>query len=310
MSELTNEINQLYPMKYNITRHEVHIYDKNLSEIGKAPIGSSLILKGRVVNPDGEIMQVLAGSDENIVFLIKDSEFAGGDSADVIANDIETNTEETVAFTEFHATARVKDTCTSLYGPGDEYYQFNRLQKGQRVIISGRVAMIYPIRSWVAVYQRSKKSNELRYLGFVDESTLIVDTETEPVVEAAPEPKTVEEKVDALVEMNEGPEKEAVKKEVRDDILSQDILVYAFRIDSEIKRKNVMKHIGELLVDGCAVCEEGSASTYAELVASGFSKIPTDYKNTLYAIIPNAIAPTLKKRMIAQGLKPIITKRG
>lgn len=310
MSELTNEINQLYPMKYNITRHEVHIYDKNLNEIGKAPIGSSLVLKGRVVNPDGEIMQVLAESDENLVFLIKDSEFAGGDSADVIANDIETNTKETVASVEFRATARVKDTCTSLYGPGDEYYQFNRLQKGQRVIISGRAAMINPIRSWVAVYQKSKKSNELRYLGFVDESALIVEVETDPVLEAAPEPKTMEEKVDTVVEMGEGVEKEVVKKEVRDDILSRDIQVYAFRIDTEIKRKNVMNHISDLLVDGCAICEEGSASTYAELVASGFSKIPTDYKNTLYAIIPSAVAPTLKKRMIAQGLKPIITKRG
>lgn len=310
MSELTNEINQLYPMKYSITRHEVHIYDKNLSEIGKAPIGSSLILKGRVVNPDGEIMQVLVGSDENLVFLIKDSEFAGEDSADVIANDIETNTEETVASTEFHANARVKDICTSLYGPGNEYYQFNRLQKGQRVIVSGRVAMTNPIRSWVAVYQKSKKSDELRYLGFVDESALIVENEAEPVTEAAPEPKTIEEKVGAVVTMEDGPEKEEIKKEVRDDILSQDILVYAFRIDTEIKRRNVMTRIGELLVDGCAVCEEGSASTYAELVASGFSKIPTDYKNTLYVIIPRAIASSLKKKMIAQGLKPIITERG
>ena len=42
MSE-TNQIDALYPMQYTVTRHEVPIYDKDLSQIGMAPIGTKLI---------------------------------------------------------------------------------------------------------------------------------------------------------------------------------------------------------------------------------------------------------------------------
>lgn len=304
MSELANNIEELYPMKYRITRHPVQIYDKNMNVIGAASIGSELILRGRTVDSNGEILQILVGSNEDHMFLVKDSEFAGGDDAEVIANDIETNTEDDCKLEMIEANARVADMSDTLYGPGEMYTSFNRLQKGQKVIVNGSIT-VNGI-TYVTVYQKAKKGNDIKYLGFIDASKLSLEAyDPEPVKEEIP----VEEKVDAVVEMEEGPKKEALKEEIRGDILSDDVLVYAFLMDTEIKRANVMKRIGNILEDGCAVCEEGSASTYAELVASGFAGIPSDYKQYLYVIIPRELSLNLKKKMISQGLKPIITER-
>ena len=175
MSE-TNQIDALYPMQYTVTRHEVPIYDKDLSQIGMAPIGTKLISIAHQTSTNGENLQVLLGSTEKHIFLFKDADFVNGDASEVVANDIETNVElNNVVYEEFHANARVKDVCTTLYGPGSEYFEFARLQKGQRVIINGRLGMTSPIRSWVAVYQKSKKSDDLKYLGFVNDELLEVE---------------------------------------------------------------------------------------------------------------------------------------
>lgn len=310
MSE-TNQIDALYPMQYTVNRHEVPIYDKNLSQIGTAPVGTKLISVGHQVSPTGENVQVLLGSDENHVFMFKDNDFVGGEDPEVVANDIETNAELFANYGEFHATARAKDICSTLYGPGEEYFQFNRIQKGQRVVINGRLALTNPIRSWVAVYQKSKKSDELRYLGFIDETLLVVDTAEEPapVVETTPEP-TIEEKVDELVRMEEGPKKEELKEEVRTDLLSQPITVMGFKVDTEVKRNNVYNKLGQVLEDGCAMVELGDGKTYASLISAGFKTMPNDYKTTLYVIVPNDLVITLKKKMVGRGLKPIIITRG
>lgn len=313
MSE-TNQIDALYPMQYTVNRHEVPIYDKNLSQIGMAPIGTKLISIDHRTSVDGENLQVLLGSTEKHIFVFKDADFVNGDASEIVANDIETNVELTnVAYGEFHANARVKDICTTLYGPGSEYFEFVRLQKGQRVIINGRLAMTSPIRSWVAVYQKSKKSDDLKYLGFVNEASLEVEASVETKPEPIPEPvvePTVEEKVDQVVQMPEGPKKEELKAEIRGDLLSQPITVMGFKVDTDVKRNNVYKKLEEVLEDNCAMIELGDGKTYSSLISAGFKNMPSDYKTTLYVIVPNDLVITLKKKMVGRGLKPIIITRG
>lgn len=313
MSE-TNQIDALYPMQYTVNRHEVPIYDKNLSQIGMAPIGTKLISIDHRTSVDGENLQILLGSTEKHIFVFKDADFVNGDASEVVANDIETNVELTnVAYGEFHANARVKDICTTLYGPGSEYFEFVRLQKGQRVIINGRLAMTSPIRSWVAVYQKSKKSDDLKYLGFVNEASLEVEASVETKPEPIPEPvvePTVEEKVDQVVQMPEGPKKEELKAEIRGDLLSQPITVMGFKVDTDVKRNNVYNKLGEILEDNCAMIELGDGKTYSSLISAGFKNMPSDYKTTLYVIVPNDLVITLKKKMVGRGLKPIIITRG
>ena len=313
MSE-TNQIDALYPMQYSVTRHEVPIYDKDLSQVGMAPIGSKLISIGHQTSANGENLQILLGSAEKHIFLFKDAEFVNGDASEVVANDIETNVELTdVYYGEFHANARAKDVCTTLYGPGEEYFELFRLQKGQRIVINGRLSMTYPIRSWVAVYQKSKKSDELKYLGFVNEELLDVEVAAEEKPEPTPEPvaePTVEEKVDQVVQMPESPKKEELKAEIRGDLLSQPIAVMGFKVDTDVKRNNVYKKLGEVLEDGCAMIELGDGKTYSSLISAGFTSMPNDYKNTLYVIVPDTLTVTLKKKMVGRGLKPIIITRG
>lgn len=313
MSE-TNQIDALYPMQYTVNRHEVPIYDKNLSQIGMAPIGTKLISIDHRTSVDGENLQILLGSTEKHIFVFKDADFVNGDASEVVANDIETNVELTdVAYGEFHANARVKDICTTLYGPGSEYFEFVRLQKGQRVIIDGRLAMTSPIRSWVAVYQKSKKSDELKYLGFVNEESLEVEASAEAKPEPIPEPvvePTVEEKVDQVVQMSEGPKKEELKAEIRGDLLSQPITVMGFKVDTDVKRNNVYNKLGQILEDKCAMIELGDGKTYSSLISAGFKTMPSDYKTTLYVIVPNDLVITLKKKMVGRGLKPMIITRG
>ena len=322
MSE-TNQIDVLYPMQYTVNRHEVPIYDKNLSQIGMAPIGTKLISIGHRTSVDGENLQILLGSAEKHIFVFKDADFVNGDASEVVANDIETNVElNDMIYDELRANARVKDVCSTLYGPGDEYFEFVRLQKGQRVIIDGhlRSAVVNtnlqvasPIRSWAAVYQKSKKSDELKYLGFVNEDLLEVeiaaDVKPEPIPEPVVEP-TVEEKVDQVVQMSEGPKKEELKAEIRGDLLSQPITVMGFKVDTDVKRNNVYKKLGEVLEDNCAMIELGDGKTYASLISAGFKNMPSDYKTTLYVIVPNDLVITLKKKMVGRGLKPMIITRG
>lgn len=322
MSE-TNQIDALYPMQYTVTRHEVPIYDKNLSQIGMAPIGTKLISIGHRTSVDGENLQILLGSAEKHIFVFKDADFVNGDASEVVANDIETNVElNDMIYDELRANARVKDVCSTLYGPGDEYFEFVRLQKGQRVIIDGRLRsavvntnlqVASPIRSWAAVYQKSKKSDELKYLGFVNEDLLEVeiaaDIKPEPIPEPVVEP-TVEEKVDQVVQMSEGPKKEELKAEIRGDLLSQPITVMGFKVDTDVKRNNVYKKLGEVLEDGCVMIELGDGKTYSSLISAGFKTMPSDYKTTLYVIVPNDLVITLKKKMVGRGLKPIIITRG
>lgn len=322
MSE-TNQIDALYPMQYTVTRHEVPIYDKNLSQIGMAPIGTKLISIGHRTSVDGENLQILLGSAEKHIFVFKDADFVNGDASEVVANDIETNVEiNDMIYDELRANARVKDVCSTLYGPGDEYFESVRLQKGQRVIIDGhlRSAVVNtnlqvasPIRSWAAVYQKSKKSDELKYLGFVNEDLLEVeiaaDVKPEPIPEPVVEP-TVEEKVDQVVQMSEGPKKEELKAEIRGDLLSQPITVIGFKVDTDVKRNNVYNKLGEILEDNCAMIELGDGKTYSSLISAGFKNMPSDYKTTLYVIVPNDLVITLKKKMVGRGLKPIIITRG
>lgn len=322
MSE-TNQIDALYPMQYTVTRHEVPIYDKNLSQIGMAPIGTKLISIGHRTSVDGENLQILLGSAEKHIFVFKDADFVNGDASEVVANDIETNVElNDMIYDELRANARVKDVCSTLYGPGDEYFEFVRLQKGQRVIIDGhlRSAVVNtnlqvasPIRSWAAVYQKSKKSDELKYLGFVNEDLLEVeiaaDVKPEPIPEPVVEP-TVEEKVDQVVQMSEGPKKEELKAEIRGDLLSQPITVMGFKVDTDVKRNNVYNKLGEILEDNCAMIELGDGKTYSSLISAGFKTMPSDYKTTLYVIVPNDLVITLKKKMVGRGLKPMIITRG
>lgn len=322
MSE-TNQIDALYPMQYTVNRHEVPIYDKNLSQIGMAPIGTKLISIGHRTSVDGENLQILLGSAEKHIFVFKDADFVNGDASEVVANDIETNVElNDMIYDELRANARVKDVCSTLYGPGDEYFEFVRLQKGQRVIIDGhlRSAVVNtnlqvasPIRSWAAVYQKSKKSDELKYLGFVNEDLLEVeiaaDVKPEPIPEPVVEP-TVEEKVDQVVQMSEGPKKEELKAEIRGDLLSQPITVMGFKVDTDVKRNNVYNKLGQILEDKCAMIELGDGKTYSSLISAGFKTMPSDYKTTLYVIVPNDLVITLKKKMVGRGLKPIIITRG
>lgn len=322
MSE-TNQIDALYPMQYTVNRHEVPIYDKNLSQIGMAPIGTKLISIGHRTSVDGENLQILLGSAEKHIFVFKDADFVNGDASEVVANDIETNVElNDMIYDELRANARVKDVCSTLYGPGDEYFEFVRLQKGQRVIIDGhlRSAVVNtnlqvasPIRSWAAVYQKSKKSDELKYLGFVNEDLLEVeiaaDVKPEPIPEPVVEP-TVEEKVDQVVQMSEGPKKEELKAEIRGDLLSQPITVMGFKVDTDVKRNNVYNKLGEILEDNCVMIELGDGKTYSSLISAGFKNMPSDYKTTLYVIVPNDLVITLKKKMVGRGLKPIIITRG
>lgn len=322
MSE-TNQIDALYPMQYTVNRHEVPIYDKNLSQIGMAPIGTKLISIGHRTSVDGENLQILLGSAEKHIFVFKDADFVNGDASEVVANDIETNVElNDMIYDELRANARVKDVCSTLYGPGGEYFEFVRLQKGQRVIIDGhlRSAVVNtnlqvasPIRSWAAVYQKSKKSDELKYLGFVNEDLLEVeiaaDVKPEPIPEPVVEP-TVEEKVDQVVQMSEGPKKEELKAEIRGDLLSQPITVMGFKVDTDVKRNNVYNKLGEILEDNCAMIELGDGKTYSSLISVGFKNMPSDYKTTLYVIVPNDLVITLKKKMVGRGLKPIIITRG
>lgn len=322
MSE-TNQIDALYPMQYTVNRHEVPIYDKNLSQIGMAPIGTKLISIGHRTSVDGENLQILLGSAEKHIFVFKDADFVNGDASEVVANDIETNVElNDMIYDELRANARVKDVCSTLYGPGDEYFEFVRLQKGQRVIIDGRLRsavvntnlqVASPIRSWAAVYQKSKKSDELKYLGFVNEDLLEVeiaaDVKPEPIPEPVVEP-TVEEKVDQVVQMSEGPKKEELKAEIRGDLLSQPITVMGFKVDTDVKRNNVYKKLGEVLEDKCAMIELGDGKTYSSLISAGFKNMPSDYKTTLYVIVPNDLVITLKKKMVGRGLKPINITRG
>lgn len=322
MSE-TNQIDALYPMQYTVNRHEVPIYDKNLSQIGMAPIGTKLISIGHRTSVDGENLQILLGSTEKHIFVFKDADFVNGDASEVVANDIETNVElNDMIYDELRANARVKDVCSTLYGPGDEYFEFVRLQKGQRVIIDGRLRsavvntnlqVASPIRSWVAVYQKSKKSDDLKYLGFVNEESLEVEASVETKPEPIPEPvvePTVEEKVDQVVQMPEGPKKEELKAEIRGDLLSQPITVMGFKVDTDVKRNNVYKKLGEVLEDNCAMIELGDGKTYSSLISAGFKNMPSDYKTTLYVIVPNDLVITLKKKMVGRGLKPIIITRG
>ena len=313
MSE-TNQIDALYPMQYTVNRHEVPIYDKNLSQIGMAPIGTKLISISHRTSVDGENLQILLGSTEKHIFVFKDADFVNGDASEVVANDIETNVELTdVAYGEFHANARAKDVCTTLYGPGNEYFELFRLQKGQRIVIDGRLAMTSPIRSWVAVYQKSKKSDDLKYLGFVNEEMLDVEVAAEEKPEPIPEPvvePTMEEKVDQVVQMPEGPKKEELKAEIRGDLLSQPITVMGFKVDTDVKRNNVYNKLGQILEDGCAMIELGDGKTYSSLISAGFKNMPSEYKTTLYVIVPNDLVITLKKKMVGRGLKPIIITRG
>ena len=313
MSE-TNQIDALYPMQYTVNRHEVPIYDKNLSQIGMAPIGTKLISISHRTSVDGENLQILLGSTEKHIFVFKDADFVNGDASEVVANDIETNVElKDVAYGEFHANARAKDVCTTLYGPGNEYFELFRLQKGQRIVIDGRLAMTSPIRSWVAVYQKSKKSDDLKYLGFVNEEMLDVEVAAEEKPEPIPEPvvePAMEEKVDQVVQMPEGPKKEELKAEIRGDLLSQPITVMGFKVDTDVKRNNVYNKLGQILEDGCAMIELGDGKTYSSLISAGFKNMPSDYKTTLYVIIPNDLVITLKKKMVGRGLKPIIITRG
>lgn len=322
MSE-TNQIDALYPMQYTVTRHEVPIYDKNLSQIGMAPIGTKLISIGHRTSVDGENLQILLGSAEKHIFVFKDADFVNGDASEVVANDIETNVElNDMIYDELRANARVKDVCSTLYGPGDEYFEFVRLQKGQRVIIDGRLRsavvntnlqVASPIRSWAAVYQKSKKSDVLKYLGFVNEDLLEVeiaaDVKPEPIPEPVVEP-TVEEKVDQVVQMSEGPKKEELKAEIRGDLLSQSITVMGFKVDTDVKRNNVYNKLGEILEDNCVMIELGDGKTYSSLISAGFKNMPSDYKTTLYVIVPNDLVITLKKKMVGRGLKPMIITRG
>lgn len=313
MSE-TNQIDALYPMQYTVTRHEVPIYDKDLSQIGMAPIGTKLISIAHRTSVDGENLQILLGSTEKHIFVFKDADFVNGDASEVVANDIETNVELTdVTYGEFHANARAKDVCTTLYGPGNEYFELFRLQKGQRIVIDGRLAMTSPIRSWVAVYQKSKKSDDLKYLGFVNEEMLDVEVAAEEKPEPIPEPvvePTMEEKVDQVVQMPEGPKKEELKAEIRGDLLSQPITVMGFKVDTDVKRNNVYNKLGEILEDNCAMIELGDGKTYSSLISAGFKTMPSDYKTTLYVIVPNDLVITLKKKMVGRGLKPMIITRG
>lgn len=322
MSE-TNQIDALYPMQYTVNRHEVPIYDKNLSQIGMAPIGTKLISIDHRTSVDGENLQILLGSTEKHIFVFKDADFVNGDASEVVANDIETNVElNDMIYDELRANARVKDVCSTLYGPGDEYFEFVRLQKGQRVIIDGHLRSVVvntnlqvasPIRSWAAVYQKSKKSDELKYLGFVNEDLLEVeiaaDVKPEPIPEPVVEP-TVEEKVDQVVQMPEGPKKEELKAEIRGDLLSQPITVMGFKVDTDVKRNNVYKKLEEVLEDNCVMIELGDGKTYSSLISAGFKNMPSDYKTTLYVIVPNDLVITLKKKMVGRGLKPIIITRG
>ena len=322
MSE-TNQIDALYPMQYTVNRHEVPIYDKDLSQIGMAPIGTKLISIGHRTSVDGENLQILLGSAEKHIFVFKDADFVNGDASEVVANDIETNVElNDMIYDELRANARVKDVCSTLYGPGDEYFEFVRLQKGQRVIINGhlRSAVVNtnlqvasPIRSWAAVYQKSKKSDELKYLGFVNEDLLEVEITAEAKPEPTPEPvvePTVEEKVDQVVQMPESPKKEELKAEIRGDLLSQPITVMGFKVDTDVKRNNVYNKLGEILEDNCVMIELGDGKTYSSLISAGFKNMPSDYKTTLYVIVPNDLVITLKKKMVGRGLKPIIITRG
>ena len=313
MSE-TNQIDTLYPMQYTVTRHEVPIYDKDLSQIGMAPIGTKLISIAHRTSVDGENLQILLGSTEKHIFVFKDADFVNGDASEVVANDIETNVELTdVTYGEFHANARAKDVCTTLYGPGNEYFELFRLQKGQRFVIVGRLAMTSPIRSWVAVYQKSKKSDDLKYLGFVNEEMLDVEVAAEEKPEPIPEPvvePTMEEKVDQVVQMPEGPKKEELKAEIRGDLLSQPITVMGFKVDTDVKCNNVYNKLGEILEDNCAMIELGDGKTYSSLISAGFKTMPSDYKTTLYVIVPNDLVITLKKKMVGRGLKPMIITRG
>lgn len=313
MSE-TNQIDALYPMQYTVNRHEVPIYDKNLSQIGMAPIGTKLISISHRTSVDGENLQILLGSTEKHIFVFKDADFVNGDASEVVANDIETNVELTdVTYGEFHANARAKDVCTTLYGPGNEYFELFRLQKGQRIVIDGRLAMTSPIRSWVAVYQKSKKSDDLKYIGFVNEEMLDVEVAAEEKPEPIPEPvvePTMEEKVDQVVQMPEGPKKEELKAEIRGDLLSQPITVMGFKVDTDVKRNNVYNKLGQILEDNCAMIELGDGKTYSSLISAGFKNMPSDYKTTLYVIVPNDLVITLKKKMVGRGLKPIIITRG
>ena len=313
MSE-TNQIDTLYPMQYTVTRHEVPIYDKDLSQIGMAPIGTKLISIAHRTSVDGENLQILLGSTEKHIFVFKDADFVNGDASEVVANDIETNVELTdVTYGEFHANARAKDVCTTLYGPGNEYFELFRLQKGQRIVIDGRLAMTSPIRSWVAVYQKSKKSDDLKYLGFVNEEMLDVEVAAEEKPEPIPEPvvePTMEEKVDQVVQMPEGPKKEELKAEIRGDLLSQPITVMGFKVDTDVKCNNVYNKLGEILEDNCAMIELGDGKTYSSLISAGFKTMPSDYKTTLYVIVPNDLVITLKKKMVGRGLKPMIITRG
>lgn len=313
MSE-TNQIDALYPMQYSVTRHAVPIYDKDLNRVGMAPIGSKLISIGHQTSSNGENLQILLGSAGKHVFLFKDAEFVNGDASEVVANDIETNVELTdAAYVEFHANARAKDVCTTLYGPGNEYFELFRLQKGQRVVIDGRLAMTSPIRSWVAVYQKSKKSDDLKYLGFINEELLEVEVAVEEKPEPTPEPAhkpTFEEKVDQVVQMPESPKKEELKAEIREDLLSQPITVMGFKVDTDVKRNNVYEKLGEILEDGCAMIELGDGRTYSSLISAGFTSMPNDYKDTLYVIVPDELTVSLKKKMVGRGLKPIIITRG
>ena len=134
-------------------------------------------------------------------------------------------------------------------------------------------------------------------------------TEVKPEVQAAPEP-TIEEKVDKVVQMDEGPKKEELKKEVRTDILSQPITIMGFKVDTDVKRNNVYNKLGQVLEDNCAMIELGDGKTYSSLISAGFKNMPSDYKTTLYIIVPNDLVITLKKKMVGRGLKPIIITRG
>ena len=322
MSE-TNQIDTLYPMQYTVTRHEVPIYDKDLSQIGMAPIGTKLISIAHRTSVDGENLQILLGSSEKHFFVFKDADFVNGDVSEVVANDIETNVElNDMIYDDFHANARVKDVCSTLYGPGNEYFEFVRLQKGQRVVIDGRLRiavvnerlqMAAPMCSWVAVYQKSKKSDDLKYLGCVNEEMLDVEVAAEEKPEPIPGPvvePTVEEKVDQVAQMPESPKKEELKAEIRGDLLSQPITVMGFKVDTDVKRNNVYKKLGEVLEDGCAMIELGDGKTYSSLISAGFKTMPSDYKTTLYVIVPNDLVITLKKKMVGRGLKPMIITRG
>ena len=312
MSETTNQMDALYPMKYSITRHNVNIYDKNLNVIGEAKVGQQLYAFRHMVTTTGESMQVLMGSADEHVFLIKDSEFVGSDDAEVVAGDIDTNTDLLVEWRAVELNARVSEMTDIFYGPDKDLYKTcGKLQKGQKVIIKGYINSIYDdVAEYGAVYQKAKKTNDVKYLGFVNMKYLTSDEKPEVDTTADVAPVPVQDKVEQVATMEEGPKKEELKAEIRKDLVSDAVVVMCLHVDTKIKRENVYAKLEKTDLDGCEVVELGDGKSFAEMLAAGFKDMPTDYTNYTYVIVPVDRKIAVKKQLLGKGLKPIIVERG